>query len=242
MPPPASAVSADGGARNVNSLSAGVPPSVIAVSRLATVEVGGAEHRRDRCEHARRIRGQLVAQHTLEVDVAREREGHRLPAATPADRGRRRRRRQRRRSSSTTSAVGRRRGPRPRRHRHRQRVRPTAARPPIAAPATTSTAKIETRIRRRIRRKGTEGPVAFPAGAVRTLTPMRVPELTPRAFRRLTLGNLVLLAIIIVTGAAVRLTDSGSAATTGRTATPTTSSPSARSTKRSSSSTGSSPA
>jgi cytochrome c oxidase assembly protein subunit 15 len=38
---------------------------------------------------------------------------------------------------------------------------------------------------------------------------MRVPELTPRAFRRLTLCNLVLLAIIIVTGAAVRLTDSG---------------------------------
>ena len=38
---------------------------------------------------------------------------------------------------------------------------------------------------------------------------MRVPELTPRAFRRLTLLNLVLLAIIIVTGAAVRLTDSG---------------------------------
>jgi heme a synthase len=38
---------------------------------------------------------------------------------------------------------------------------------------------------------------------------MRVPELTPRAFRRLTLTNLVLLAIIIVSGAAVRLTDSG---------------------------------
>jgi cytochrome c oxidase assembly protein subunit 15 len=38
---------------------------------------------------------------------------------------------------------------------------------------------------------------------------MRVPELTPRAFRRLTLLNLALLAIIIVTGAAVRLTDSG---------------------------------
>jgi len=38
---------------------------------------------------------------------------------------------------------------------------------------------------------------------------MRVPELTPRAFRRLTLCNLVLLAIIIVSGAAVRLTDSG---------------------------------
>jgi heme a synthase len=44
---------------------------------------------------------------------------------------------------------------------------------------------------------------------IRTLTPMRVPELTPRAFRRLTLTNLVLLAIIIVSGAAVRLTDSG---------------------------------
>jgi cytochrome c oxidase assembly protein subunit 15 len=38
---------------------------------------------------------------------------------------------------------------------------------------------------------------------------MRAPEVTPRAFRRLTLCNLVLLAIIVVTGAAVRLTDSG---------------------------------
>jgi cytochrome c oxidase assembly protein subunit 15 len=38
---------------------------------------------------------------------------------------------------------------------------------------------------------------------------MRVPEVTPRAFRRLTLLNLVLLGIIIVTGAAVRLSDSG---------------------------------
>jgi cytochrome c oxidase assembly protein subunit 15 len=41
------------------------------------------------------------------------------------------------------------------------------------------------------------------------MTSMRVPELTPRAFRRLTLTNLVLLAIIIVSGAAVRLTNSG---------------------------------
>jgi cytochrome c oxidase assembly protein subunit 15 len=38
---------------------------------------------------------------------------------------------------------------------------------------------------------------------------MRVPEVSPRAFRGLTLANLVLLAIVIVTGAAVRLTDSG---------------------------------
>jgi len=38
---------------------------------------------------------------------------------------------------------------------------------------------------------------------------MRVPQLTPRAFRRLTLLNLALLAVIIVTGAVVRLTDSG---------------------------------
>jgi cytochrome c oxidase assembly protein subunit 15 len=38
---------------------------------------------------------------------------------------------------------------------------------------------------------------------------MRVPRLTPRAFHRLTLVNVVLLVAIIVSGAAVRLTDSG---------------------------------
>jgi heme a synthase len=59
------------------------------------------------------------------------------------------------------------------------------------------------------RPKRTDRPVPRCAFALRTLTAMRVPELTPRAFRRLTLTNLVLLAIIIVTGAAVRLTDSG---------------------------------
>ena len=38
---------------------------------------------------------------------------------------------------------------------------------------------------------------------------MRVPECSPSAYRRLALANLVLLAIIIVTGAAVRLSESG---------------------------------
>jgi cytochrome c oxidase assembly protein subunit 15 len=38
---------------------------------------------------------------------------------------------------------------------------------------------------------------------------MRAPEITPRAFRRLTLVNVVLLVAIIVSGATVRLTDSG---------------------------------
>lgn len=38
---------------------------------------------------------------------------------------------------------------------------------------------------------------------------MRVPRLSPRAFRRLTLVNVVLLVAIIVSGAAVRLTNSG---------------------------------
>jgi len=38
---------------------------------------------------------------------------------------------------------------------------------------------------------------------------VRVPVLTPRAFRRLTLANVVLLVVIIASGAAVRLTDSG---------------------------------
>ncbi|MDQ1519121.1 MAG: heme a synthase [Actinomycetota bacterium] len=38
---------------------------------------------------------------------------------------------------------------------------------------------------------------------------MRVPELSPRVYRHLTVGIVVLLALIIVTGAAVRLTNSG---------------------------------
>ncbi len=42
-----------------------------------------------------------------------------------------------------------------------------------------------------------------------TLRVMRVPECSPSAYRRLALANLVLLAIIIVTGAAVRLSESG---------------------------------
>ena len=78
------------------------------------------------------------------------------------------------------------------------------------APATSNTAKIETgsggASRQAYRRTTGRVPVA---GTVRTLTPMRVPELTPRAFRRLTLVNLVLLAIIIVSGAACGSTDSG---------------------------------
>jgi len=38
---------------------------------------------------------------------------------------------------------------------------------------------------------------------------MRVPHLSPRAYQRITLAAAILLGIIIVTGAAVRLTDSG---------------------------------
>jgi cytochrome c oxidase assembly protein subunit 15 len=38
---------------------------------------------------------------------------------------------------------------------------------------------------------------------------MNLPDLTPRVYRRLTLGIVVLLGLIIVTGAAVRLTNSG---------------------------------
>jgi Uncharacterized protein required for cytochrome oxidase assembly len=44
---------------------------------------------------------------------------------------------------------------------------------------------------------------------VRTLRPMRLSELSPRAYRRLTLLALLLLGAIIVTGAAVRLSGSG---------------------------------
>jgi cytochrome c oxidase assembly protein subunit 15 len=38
---------------------------------------------------------------------------------------------------------------------------------------------------------------------------MRIPHLSPKAYQRVTLGAAILLAIIIVTGGAVRLTDSG---------------------------------
>ncbi len=47
------------------------------------------------------------------------------------------------------------------------------------------------------------------AEPVRTLRPMRLSELSPRAYRRLTLLALLLLGAIIVTGAAVRLSGSG---------------------------------
>jgi cytochrome c oxidase assembly protein subunit 15 len=45
--------------------------------------------------------------------------------------------------------------------------------------------------------------------ALRTLHPMSVPRLSPAAFRRLTVVNVVLLVAIIVSGAIVRLTNSG---------------------------------
>src|SRR5918992_667162 len=52
----------------------------------------------------------------------------------------------------------------------------------------------------------------FRGGALVGCDPMeatRLPRLTPRAYRRVTFAAAVLLAIIIVTGGAVRLTDSG---------------------------------
>ena len=45
--------------------------------------------------------------------------------------------------------------------------------------------------------------------AIPTLAPMRVPRMSAVAFRRLTIVNLVLLVAIIVSGAVVRLTNSG---------------------------------
>ena len=53
------------------------------------------------------------------------------------------------------------------------------------------------------KRRKTEGGLTYDRGA------MRVPRLSPAAYRRITLVAAVLLAIIIVTGAAVRLTKSG---------------------------------
>jgi len=48
-----------------------------------------------------------------------------------------------------------------------------------------------------------------PPRAVPTLTPMRVPRVTPGFLRRLTTLNVVLLLAVIVSGAVVRLTNSG---------------------------------
>jgi heme a synthase len=45
--------------------------------------------------------------------------------------------------------------------------------------------------------------------AIPTLTPMRVPRMSAVAFRRLTIVNLVLLVAIVVSGAIVRLSNSG---------------------------------
>ena len=57
------------------------------------------------------------------------------------------------------------------------------------------------------------------AGGVRRL------QLSPGAYRRITLLALVALGVIVVTGAGVRLTGSGLGCTTGRTASPAASSP-----------------
>src|SRR4051812_43886434 len=53
------------------------------------------------------------------------------------------------------------------------------------------------------------GAIGISCAAVRTLPPMSLPRLSPAAFRRFTLVNVVLLVAIIVSGAIVRLTNSG---------------------------------
>jgi cytochrome c oxidase assembly protein subunit 15 len=54
-----------------------------------------------------------------------------------------------------------------------------------------------------------EKPIGDSRLCLPTLAPMRAPRLSPAVFRRLTLVNVVLLVAIIVSGAAVRLTNSG---------------------------------
>ena len=190
IPPAASAVSADGRRAERELLRRGVAALGDRGLEVGDREVGGGEHRRDRREHRRRVGGELVAQLAFEVDVARERERHRLAAAAPAGRSWSAPRSSVA-SSWSSSSVRAERCPTRRRRRVVEVVLPQQH-------AGRDGARDEER--REDRRRGSAGasrasyrptsPVAiapFERAPVRTLTPMRVPELTPRAFRRLTL-------------------------------------------------------
>src|SRR3954470_15250833 len=53
------------------------------------------------------------------------------------------------------------------------------------------------------------GAIAVGAGASRTIAAVRLPRLSPRAYQRIVLIAVITLVVIVVTGAAVRLTGSG---------------------------------
>ena len=189
MPPAASAVSADAGARNVNSFGAGVPRSVIAVSRLPTVRSAAPSTRRDRREHASPGPRASLSRSTPSKWMSPAKANvtgcplPRRPIVVVVAAVRRRRRR--------ASVVGRRRGDlerlgrcrssRPQQHRGRDHAADDEHREDRdedpAAHRAHRTERRSPRSASRSERRGT----------VRTLAPMRVPELTPRAFRRLTL-------------------------------------------------------
>ena len=81
------AVRADGGARKVKSLGAGVPRSVMAVSRLTTARSARFSTLGDRAEGGGRVGGQPGLDRALEVDVAAEGEGDRLAGRLPGGAG-----------------------------------------------------------------------------------------------------------------------------------------------------------
>ena len=78
--------------------------------------------------------------------------------------------------------------------------------PTAGAGATSNAGPIQHRQRQHA---GSVGAIREAPGILSTLPAMRVPRLSPAAFRRLTLVNVVLLVGIIVSGAVVRLTNFG---------------------------------
>src|SRR5437660_1024266 len=72
--------------------------------------------------------------------------------------------------------------------------------------------EVDLRVRGRCNYAGRRVPpaaIGIACPALRTLPSMSLPRLSPTAFRRLTVVNVVLLVAIIVSGAIVRLTNSG---------------------------------
>jgi cytochrome c oxidase assembly protein subunit 15 len=92
------------------------------------------------------------------------------------------------------------------------RVTSTATDTAITTTVTTATtAAVATSQRARVTLRGYRRAPPEPLIALHRFytAPMRVPELSPRVYRRLTASIVAFLAVIIVTGAAVRLSNSG---------------------------------
>src|SRR4051812_25648996 len=195
-PPDASAVNADAGARNVNSLGWGVPRSVIAVSRLTiamsadsrTGAIGASTVAGFAASKLRKAPSKCTSLPNASTT------GRRFTVVVVTGRvvG----------EDVGTLATGALAGGQP----ARDSARPAECPDEQAAASTIVSA--------RTTRAATTGPrtaavIGLSWGAVRTLPPMTLPRLSPAAFRRLTLVNVVLLVAIIVSGAIVRLTNSG---------------------------------